>query len=213
MIKDVVLLSGGLDSTAALAAMEARGSAARAVTIDYGQPTREIESAQRVARRYSIPVHVLGFRPWTANLGPTTVTTITPNRNAVLIMTAASIAQTWGCHRVVIGVHAGDHPFCSDARPDFIAAARSTIGFATDGKVGLYAPFVNDTKADVARLAYDLAAPIGLTWSCVDDGEFHCGGCGPCRERHHAFTLAGREDPTVYAGDITGEPHPVRADT
>ena len=223
-MKDVILLSGGLDSTTALAAAHARGTAARVVAVDYGQRhLRELDAARRIAHRYGVPFHLLDFRSWGASLPGTALTdpnvpvphghyaadsmrtTVVPNRNAVLLMAAAGIADAYDCQRVVTAVHAGDHPVYPDCRPDFIAAARQTITVATDGRIGLLAPFLTDTKTDIARMAYDLGAPIGLTWSCYEGGEWHCGKCGTCTERREAFELAGREDPTTYAQDIPGE--------
>lgn len=230
-MKDVILLSGGLDSTAALALSDNAGTAVRAVAVDYGQRhIREIESAHRIATRYGIPLHVLDFRSWGRQLAgsaltdpavdvphghyaaPSMAVTVVPNRNAVLIMAAAGIAEAYGCQRVVTGVHVGDHHVYPDCRPHFIASAASTIAHATEGRVSLHAPFGHHTKADIARIAYDLAAPIGLTWSCYEGGEQHCGKCGTCVERREAFALADREDPTIYA-DTPGDdsPRPVMA--
>lgn len=223
IVKDVILLSGGLDSTAALALAHNGETAARAVVVDYGQRhVREIEAAQKIATRYGIPLHILDFRSWGVQLhgsaltdpsvpvphghyaAPTMAATIVPNRNAVLLMAAVGIADAYRCDRVITAVHAGDHPVYPDCRPEFIAAATAAASFATEGRVAIYAPFVNHTKADIARIAYDLGAPVGLTWSCYEGGELHCGACGTCTERKEAFERADREDPTIYV-DTPGD--------
>jgi 7-cyano-7-deazaguanine synthase len=40
--------------------------------------------------------------------------------------------------------------------------------------------------------------PYGLTWSCYEGGDIHCGRCGTCVERAEAFHDAGVADPTAY---------------
>lgn len=224
MNRDVILLSGGLDSTAALAHAHMTGSVRGAVGIDYAQRhRRELIHAHKIAARYGVPFVSLDMSTWGRALPGSSLTdrqvdvphghyaaesmrsTVVPNRNAVMLMAAAGIADAHGCNRVVTAVHAGDHPVYADCRPEFIDAARATIEAATDGRVTVHAPFLHETKADIARLAYDLGAPIGLTWSCYEGGEYHCGLCGTCTERREAFELAGREDPTTYANDLPGE--------
>jgi 7-cyano-7-deazaguanine synthase len=64
--------------------------------------------------------------------------------------------------------------------------------------VTLDRPFVNLTKADIAKLGVELNVPFAKTWSCYKGGEFHCGRCGTCVERREAFYLAGVVDPTDY---------------
>jgi 7-cyano-7-deazaguanine synthase len=52
----VVLLSGGLDSTTALAIAQAEGFTCHALSFDYGQRHRlELEAARRVAAAFTWP--------------------------------------------------------------------------------------------------------------------------------------------------------------
>lgn len=218
---DLVLLSGGLDSTTALARVAE--SADVAVSVDYGQRhRREVTAAQAVARYYEVDHLVLDLSTWGQLLksaltdpqdevphghytDPSMQATVVPNRNATLLMAAAGIAWTWGCDRVVTAVHAGDHPVYPDCRPEFIDSAAETIRLGTDGRIGLYAPFVNMTKTDIAAEAYRLRVPIFLTWSCYEGGEIHCGKCGTCTERIEALSEAGVPDPTDYAAAVAGK--------
>ena len=64
--------------------------------------------------------------------------------------------------------------------------------------VGVFAPFVNVTKTEIARLGADVGAPFALTWSCYAGGDQHCGRCGTCVERREAFEESGVPDPTTY---------------
>lgn len=218
MRNDLVLLSGGLDSTTALAHSHHAGTAKLAVSVDYGQRhRRELDAAARVAGHYRVEHLVLDFTGWGALLGgsaltdrsvevphghyadPTMAVTVVPNRNATLLAAAAGVAAAHGCTHVVTAVHAGDHPVYPDCRPEFVDAARRTIELGTGEQVTLDAPFVHMSKTDIAALAGALGAPVGLTWSCYEGQSLHCGQCGTCVERIEAFRDAGVTDPTAYA--------------
>lgn len=214
---DLVLLSGGLDSSTALGLSSKAGTARFALSIDYGQRhARELRAATEIANHYQVEHRVLDLTSWGRHLtgsaltdnsvevpyghyaSLTMATTVVPNRNATLLMAAAGIAQSVGCTHVVTAVHSGDHYIYPDCRPDFIDAARRTIELGTDGAVTLDAPFVNISKTAIVARAADLGVPIGLTWSCYEGGDLHCGQCGTCVERIESFIDAGIDDPTEY---------------
>lgn len=202
-----VLLSGGLDSTAALSLI--RLSEVGAISINYGQRhRRELQAAAAVAGHYSIEHRILDLRGLlhgSALLGETEVpeghyaeksmaATVVQGRN--LLFTAAAIASMTTGDTLTVGVHAGDHPIYPDCRPGFW---RGIAELGTYYGVAIAAPFVDLTKAEVVQLAAQADAPLELTWSCYEGGRIHCGRCGTCVERAEAFHLAGVEDPTEYA--------------
>lgn len=212
----VVLLSGGLDSSTALAYTLAEGhEVLAAVFVDYGQRhVRERLSARAVADHYGIELLELDLRAFGASVNSALTTagadvphghyaadnmaaTVVPNRNATMLSAAAGIAASRGAAQVVTAVHAGDHPIYADCRPDFIDALSRALQLACD--VAVVAPFVYASKADIARIGAGLGLPQGLTWSCYEGGDVHCGRCGTCVERAEAFAEADVEDPTVYA--------------
>lgn len=214
---DLVLLSGGMDSTTAAALSADHGTLGATIGVLYGQRhNRELASAAAVANHYGVPFHLLDLTSWGSLLTGSALTdptvpvphghyadesmkaTIVPNRNATMLMAAAGVAIAHGHDRVVTAVHAGDHPVYPDCRPQFIQAADLAVNLATDGAVGIAAPFVFATKAGIATIGYDLDVPYDLTWSCYEGGDTHCGRCGTCVERVEAFRDAGVPDPTVY---------------
>lgn len=218
MPRDLVLLSGGLDSSTLLAHQAAEGTAAFALSVDYGQRhARELTAATLIAAHYQVRHAILDMTGWGALLTGSALTdravavphghyadesmkaTIVPNRNATLLMAAAGVALSKGCDRVLTAVHAGDHPVYPDCRPEFIHAAATAVELGTDRGVTIEAPFVNISKTDIARLAGELGLPIEMTWSCYEGGDVHCGQCGTCVERREAVDLAGVPDPTPYA--------------
>lgn len=220
----IILLSGGLDSTA-LAALAAQGRIddedVQAVSFYYGQRhgQRELEAANAVARFYAMEHDVVDLSDLGRLLSSSALTapgasipeghyaednmraTVVPNRNAIMLQIAAGIAASRGHRKVLTAVHAGDHPIYPDCRPVFIAAASRTSALGTKGHGDVYieAPFVNWSKAQIVEEGARLGAPFHLTWSCYVGAAFHCGRCGTCVERAEAFVLAAVADPTTYA--------------
>jgi 7-cyano-7-deazaguanine synthase len=216
---DLILLSGGLDSTTLLASRV--DTVGLAVSVDYGQRhARELVAARRVAEYYGISDVIVDLTSWGALLSGSSLTddtvpvphghyehesmraTVVPNRNAILLMAAAGVAMSHNLTTVLTAVHSGDHAIYPDCRPEFIAAISHAVSLGTDGEVAIEAPFADITKTDIARLACQLEVPVALTWSCYEGGTVHCGRCGTCYERREAFTETGLTDPTIYEGGM-----------
>jgi 7-cyano-7-deazaguanine synthase len=204
----LVVLSGGLDSTCALAVTGADA----VVSFDYGQRhRRELAAAAAIAAHYRLPHTVVDlagmFTGPSALLDPGTAVpegrydhpsmaaTVVPGRN--LLFAAAAIARTAPGDTVVVGVHAGDHPVYPDCRPEFWAALDGLAAAAYGVRIA--APFLHSSKAQALTAGLAAEAPVGLTWSCYAGGTEHCGRCGTCVERRESFHLAGVADPTGYA--------------
>jgi 7-cyano-7-deazaguanine synthase len=215
----ILLLSGGMDSSALLGDLINLGWRVDALAVDYGQRHhRELRAARAVAAHYGTRFDVADLSGISRLLTGSALTdqsvpvpeghyadasmrsTVVPNRNAILIMVAAGVAAARGAGYVATAVHAGDHPVYPDCRPEFIAAADSATaaGTAGHGDVRVIAPFVLHTKTDIARSGAINGVPFSLTWSCYQGGTVHCGKCGTCTERIEAFRDAGLIDPTEY---------------
>ena len=217
MTKAVVLLSGGLDSSTALAMARDRGRECLALSLYYGQRHEiEIESAATIAwgyqskhivREVSIPkgdsllMHhnepmVQGSYAEISGVSPTFV----PNRNAIFISLAASLALATKYDEVWFAAHADDaenwaYPDCT---PEFVGAMAAATYVGSYHKVRLVAPFLHMTKADIVTLGHQLDVPYKLTRSCYTNGFIHCGTCPTCISRKDAFRDAGVLDPTDY---------------
>jgi len=130
--------------------------------------------------------------------GPTN--TEVPFRNANLLSIATTYAMKYKAKTVYAGMHASDHekwayPDCS---PEFLGAMSNAIYVGTMHRVRLVTPFVWMTKAEIACYGANLGAPLEKTWSCYRGGDFHCGTCPTCLERHEAMSAAYGVDPTKY---------------
>jgi|WetSurMetagenome_2_1015567.scaffolds.fasta_scaffold03146_5 7-cyano-7-deazaguanine synthase len=220
----VVLASGGLDSTVAIAMELYQQRSVAALTINYGQRhTAELLAVQSIIDYYQrdgqpithtvIDVSNLGpllksaltdpskAIPEGHYAEPSMAATIVPNRNMILLAIASGYAASIGSDRVTIGCHGGDHYIYPDCREGFIEAADLCVDRATEGQVAIHAPLLSDTKTAVVRTGVRLGVPLHLTWSCYQTPTVrwrHCGVCGTCNERKEAFKLAGVPDPTTY---------------
>jgi 7-cyano-7-deazaguanine synthase len=123
--------------------------------------------------------------------------TIVPNRNAMMLAVAYSVAVAERAEIVAAGMHGGDHFIYPDCRPEFLSSFERAMAFANEPDyVQLYTPYSRRDKTFIASESARLG--VGETWSCYKGGTIHCGVCGTCNERKEAFILAGVPDPTVY---------------
>lgn len=215
----LVVLSGGLDSTVCMAlAVEATGVAPLALTFDYGQRHRvELDRAAGVAGHYRSEHLVV--RLDTAAWGGSALTdptidvpiggsssgipvTYVPARNSIFLAVALGVAEARDLDAVWIGVNAIDYSGYPDCRPEFIEAFR---GVARTGQkrgvegnpVELRTPLIDCTKEEIVRLGIGHDAPLALTWSCYLGGDQPCRTCDACRLRARGFEAAGVVDPAL----------------
>lgn len=223
----LVLTSGGVDSTTALAlAIEKYGSDhVIALSISYGQKhTKELEAAKAVAAHYGVEQRFLDlaliFKDSNCSLlegsteeipeasyaeqiaethGETPVSTYVPFRNGLFLSAAASIALSNDCEVIYYGAHADDAAGFAypDCSPVFNKAMNDAIYEGSGHQLRIEAPFVNKTKADIVATGLKLDVPYALTWSCYEGGEKPCGKCGTCIDRAAAFVANGVADPAL----------------
>jgi 7-cyano-7-deazaguanine synthase len=220
----VVLLSGGLDSTTALAIARSLGYACHALTVRYGQLHEvEIDASRRVAAALGAVQHRvvdLDLRPLARSaLTATDVAvpkdrpmaeigapgdvpaTYVPARNTILLALALAWAETLGAHDLFVGVNVLDASGYPDCRPEFVRAFEALAQVATRaGGFRVHAPLIEMTKAEIIRAGLGLGVDYGLTHSCYDPvAGAACGRCDACLLRKKGFADAGVADPTRYA--------------
>jgi 7-cyano-7-deazaguanine synthase len=216
--KVVVLVSGGMDSVAALYDAREQHPVAGALSFDYGSKHnhREIPFAQFHCAHLGIPhrVIVLGFvgELFQSDLlksggaipdghyeEQTMKQTVVPFRNGILLSIAAGYAESIGAEGLVIAAHAGDHAIYPDCRETFMKSMGEAIRLGTYAQVEVLRPFIHLTKAQIAARGNELGVDFSQTWSCYKGGDIHCGTCGTCVERREAFQEARLPDPPPYA--------------
>jgi 7-cyano-7-deazaguanine synthase len=226
----VVLLSGGLDSSTALAWALERFQC-HTLTVDYGQRHRvELEAARRVSqtlgasshRQVAVDLRALGGSALTAEIpvpkhrsletmAAEIPVTYVPARNTVLLALALGLAETLGATEIVAGMNALDYSGYPDCRPEFLAAFEELARLGTKAGVegarfSVHTPLLDLDKAGIIRLGAALGVDYGLTHSCYDpaaDGAA-CGACDACLLRMKGFREADLPDPTRYAAAAAG---------
>jgi 7-cyano-7-deazaguanine synthase len=220
----VVLFSGGVDSTTALAWARKSYDKVHALTFDYGQRHRiEIGMARQAARRMGVPQAVLKVdlrqiggsaltdtrialpRPLPARragrrTGPPA--TYVPFRNGIFLALAAAWAETRGIRDLVCGFHVEDSPDYPDTSRAFVKAMEKAVQAGTRAAFGgprarIRAPLIGLDKAGIIRLGLRLGADYSYSVSCYAGGERPCGVCSSCRFRARAWKAVGREDPLL----------------
>lgn len=215
----LTIASGGMDSATLLYHLVDQGHAVEALGFDYGQRHKcELRYLLRLCSHANIPavcadLTTVGrlIQGESSQLNPNVDVpeghytdenmkqTVVPNRNMIMLSVAIGRAIAKGFDAVTYGAHAGDHAIYPDCRPEF-ASAMQTAALLCDWKpVQLLRPFLDYTKAEIAKRGHDLGVPFEQTWTCYKGLSKHCGKCGSCTERIEAFQLAGIDDPTEYA--------------
>jgi len=218
----VVLLSGGLDSAATLAAAVRAGWVCHALSFDYGQRHGvELDAARRLAAQLGAREHRV-LRLDLSAFGGSALTdqgiavpesggqgipvTYVPARNTVFLSMALAWAETLGAHDIFIGANAVDYSGYPDCRPEYLVAFEVMANLATragveGARLRVRAPLVDLTKADIVSLALACGVDPALTVSCYQaDAEGRaCGRCDSCRLRAKGFVEAGLPDTTRYA--------------
>jgi len=212
----VVLLSGGLDSSTALAATRAEGYHCYSMAVDYGQRHQaELEAAQRIARQLGAVEHRV-MKIDLAGIGGSALTdrsiavpeqpslgipvTYVPARNTIFLALALAWAEVLDADAIVIGVNAVDYSGYPDCRPAFIAAFADMANLATrravlGQRIELKTPLIDLTKAQIVQWGAALGIDYA-TLSAVKDVPVvsltNFGHEGPYRD----YTLS---DTVLYA--------------
>ncbi|MEE1114810.1 MAG: 7-cyano-7-deazaguanine synthase QueC, partial [Eubacterium sp.] len=197
-MKAMVLSSGGVDSTTALAlAIDKYGKEnVIALSVSYGQKhDKEIRAAKAVAEYYGIEQMFLDLsvifqysncsllqqstdeipeesyaEQIAENGGEKPVSTYVPFRNGLFLSAAASMALSRDCGVIYYGAHADDAAGFAypDCSPVFNKAMSEAIWEGSGHQLKIEAPFVNISKAEVVKIGLELKAPYELTWSCYE---------------------------------------------
>ncbi len=224
--KAVVLSSGGIDSTTAMAIARAEDYDIYSLSFHYGQRHAfELEAARQVAEYFGakrhlvmeIDLRLIGGSALTADIDVPKdrsdesihhciPVTYVPARNTIFLSYALAWAEVMEASDIFIGVNAVDYSGYPDCRPEFIAAfenmANLAVKAAVEGRLAIKirVPLISMTKADIIRKGIELGVDFGMTHSCYDpspDGRA-CGHCDSCLLRSKGFRVAGVPDPTLY---------------
>ena len=222
----VVLSSGGLDSTTAMAVARLEGYEVYSLSFRYGQRHAvELEAARRVAKALGAEQHLV-IDIDLAKIGGSALTddihvpksrteqdmkkeipvTYVPARNTIFLSYALAWAEVIRASDIFIGVSAVDYSGYPDCRPEYIEAFEHMANLATkagiegETQVTIRAPLIHMSKAEIIQKGIELGVDYSITHSCYDpspEGRA-CGQCDSCLLRKKGFTNAGVPDPTLY---------------
>jgi 7-cyano-7-deazaguanine synthase len=224
--KAVVLASGGLDSTTALAIAISEGYQCYNISFSYGQRHQiELQAAKKISELMKVRQHLI-INLDMENIGGSALTddidvpkrrnpvematgippTYVPARNTIFLSYALAWAEVLGAADIFIGVNAIDYSGYPDCRPEYIEAfekmANLAIKAGVEGRMTIHirTPLIRMSKAEIIKTGITLGVDYSLTHSCYDptpDG-LSCGLCDSCLLRLKGFKDADFSDPAKY---------------
>ena len=228
MKKAVVLLSGGIDSTTALAmAIKKYGKEnVSSIAFNYGQRNiNELKSSKKIAKYYGVDNRIINIKDifsfsdsallnHSKKLPPHTTyeeqvetnkeiktDMNVPFRNGLFLSIACSYALSNNIDVIVYGAHLEVgvvHELYPDCSQEFNKNINKAIYAGSGKKVKIWAPLINITKNDIIGKAIKLKIPFTLTWTCYESNKYACGKCNSCRDRIAGFKINNSEDPIKY---------------
>ncbi len=190
------VLSGGMDSTVAAAAVQAQGFEMECLYIAYGQKTERMEyqAADAIATWLRGPLHV-AVVPLNDILSlPDYEGKEVPYRNLVFVSLAAVYAKALDAEIIVTGFNAEEAADYPDNSAAFIESVNRALKYTNaQNPPRLVCPLAKYKKPDIVRLGTRLNVPFELTYSCYIGDEHHCGCCESCVRRIRGFREAGLE--------------------
>jgi 7-cyano-7-deazaguanine synthase len=199
MKKTVIhLFSGGLDSTVLLFDLLSQNCDVHCVLFDYGQAHRNRELSAARALLQELNFHLQADCRWhevkLPSLNGSTLTDgagskVVPNRNAIFISAAISLAMVAKADAVTIACNKDDAADFPDCRREFIAAMNAASKAAGAG-VEVCAPYIDLPKAEIVQIGKRLGVDLNRTWSCYAGGFNHCQKCDACKQRMNALGVS-----------------------
>ena len=223
----VVLSSGGIDSTTAMAMAKQAGYEIYSLSFRYGQRhAAELDCAVRVAKALNTKAHKIididlrqfGGSALTDDINvpkhdrvdqldaDQIPITYVPARNTIFLAYALAWAEILKASAIYIGVTAVDFSGYPDCRPEFITAFQTMANLATKTGVThetilkIETPLIHLSKAQIILAGHSLGVDYAMTISCYDPNPKgrSCGKCDSCLHRIKGFKEAGIPDPTPY---------------
>ena len=226
----VVLSSGGVDSTTAMAIAKSEGYEIYSLSFRYGQRHHaELVAAQKVAEFFNVKKHLI-VNIDLRSFGGSALTdlidvpkherveelskdeipiTYVPARNTIFLSYAIAWAEVVKAETIFIGVTAVDYSGYPDCRPEYIAAFEKMANLATrtgvtgEVSIKIRTPLIYMSKSEIILKGSELGVDYSLTLSCYDpdyNGR-SCRRCDSCLHRIKGFKEAGIIDPTSYYGN------------
>lgn len=171
----IILLSGGIDSAAALHFYKKVSNDLVCLHFSYGQKSEksELNSAKKISEYYDSSFENIRLKfPLTYNKEEILC------RNILFIMSAAAI-QLDPCE-IILGIHSGTGFY--DCSKDFLDHTQKILDGYFYGVKRVVTPFGSSTKESIIEYCIKESVPLHLTHSCIE-ANIPCGKCMSCRQR------------------------------
>jgi 7-cyano-7-deazaguanine synthase len=211
----VALLSGGLDSSIAVALARRQNvdiSLALHFSYSHRAAAAEFRQAKKIAETFQIPFRHVELRwfkdfsrggkllssetlphPTESELSESKCSQKSaravwvPNRNGVFLEIAAGIAEDEGAGEIIVGFNAEEAATFPDNSQAYVTALNHALRFSTANAVTITSPTLTMNKTEIVRTGVDLDFDWALLWSCYEDGNIMCGRCESCMRLKRAF--------------------------
>lgn len=220
MYKHIVLISGGLDSTALYLYLRDTGvknSDILGVHLNIKSKQNEHEARVIELLKEKLGLYIENF-PIDLKFGNVSLgegneeppsseaemnKVIVPFRNSFFLSAILNKVMTSGVSSGVIylGAHQDDRLY-PDCTPAFSEGMGKAIFEGTDQAFSLKAPFMNWSKDKIAELYKGREDILWQTYSCYAGRRIHCGQCVTCLIRKRAIKNAIGEDKTIYENNL-----------
>jgi len=219
----VVICSGGLDSTTVAAhARYVEGREPILLHFQYScqAETKEVEAVRNIAGALGAEARFCDV-DWLRAIGGSTLTAAdgpiagaiegaefpyewVPARNLVFMANAAALCDALGIGEIYMGLNLEESAVYPDNTIEFFERLGDLLQVSTLVRPVVKMPVARMMKWQIVKYAYEIGAPIHLSWSCYRNGPLHCGACGPCYMRRTAHAMLGRKDSIRYLSDQPG---------
>jgi len=180
---NVILFSGGLDSTVLLAYL-CKDEKPLAISFDYGQlNAKELDHAKRLTKHYGVEHRIIKLD----NIQglPSNEAFYIPFRNTVFLSWVCNLAETEHINKIYYACHHNDYDDYPDCRKEYVDHFNEILKL--HGNLEIVAPFINFLKQDIVKLGIKLNVPLNKTWSCYLGNEKPCNNCPACKLRNEAM--------------------------
>lgn len=180
----LLLISGGIDSTALINYYLGKNYSVKGLFIDYGQLASKYErrAVNKIIGFYNIEVDFLDIGSGNHFKSGEII-----GRNLLLLSTAFTYFSD-GFGIIALGIHSGTNYI--DCSKEFVKAVQVSFDMYKNGQVQIDAPFINLSKVEIWKYCLDNNIPIDLTYSCENGKTAGCGICLSCKDKESLYEFS-----------------------
>ena len=172
----LILLSGGIDSTACLNFYLEEKHNVKAVLVNYGQVAfkKELVAVKAICNYFSVNYKIVTVKAKLPNKSG-----LVMGRNMFLLSTALVYGEVESGF-ISTGLHSGTN--YSDCSEVFVDRMRSLFEIYTHGRLQIGTPFIKWSKGEIWRYCKMKKVPLELTYSCELGLKQPCTKCSSCKD-------------------------------